>query len=395
MIRFVDVPREELALRCQRVQASMAENNLDAILIASRSTLWYFGLSSQNTTAATVRPEFIILPREGFPIAITHAYAEQAVRRTTCLDDVRTFSTMIGSDPFVAVETIKHVLQELGAARGRIGAEFTGPNGVTGFAFPRDSLLKLQRDLPDARFVDAAPIIWRARMVKSAFEIERIRRACAITSVALTRCLGSIEVGMSEREVSRMLFRYMLEEGADCPYFSMIVSGPPTNPHRDFDRTLGGPTDRRLEPGDFVWVDAGCYFGGYISDFSRMGVVGRATSSQRETHQKLWDITQRGVDAMRPGTRASEIYALCQDAFDREGWPPKAYGRIGHGLGLEMSEPPMIAPYDHTILQPGMVLALEPGVTTQDGKYVPEENVLITEHGPEILSLTSRSLWEF
>lgn len=395
MIRFADVPREELVLRCQRVQASMAEHDLDALLIASRNSLWYFGLSSQNTTAATVRPEFIVLPREGFPIVITHAYAEQAVRKTTCLEHVRTFSTMIGSDPFVAVETLKRTLQELGATRGRIGAEFTGPNGVAGFALPRDSLLRLQHDLPHAQFVDAAPIIWRARMVKTAFEVERIRRACAITSAALMRCLESIEVGMSEREISRVLFRYMLEAGADCPYFSMIVSGPPTNPHRDFDRSLGGPTDRRLERGDFVWIDAGCYFGGYVSDFSRMGVVGCATPSQKDTHRKLWDITQQGIDAMRPGTKVSEIYAICQSAFDREGWPPKAYGRIGHGLGLEMSEPPMIAPYDHTILQPGMVLALEPGVTTQDGKYVPEENVLITEDGHEILSSASRSLWEF
>lgn len=395
MANFPDVPNGELEKRCRRVQDLMSGNDLDALLIASRNNLWYFGLSSQNTSAASVRSEFIVLPREGLPIVITHKYAEQAVRRTTCIEKVRTFSTQIGSDPHVGVETIKNTLEELGASGGRIGAEFTGPNGVAGLAIPHDNLVKLQRELPQARFLDASRIIWEARMVKTSFEIERIRKACDITSVALERCLDNIKVGMSEKEISRMLFRYMMEEGADYPYFSMIVSGPPANPEGDFERSLGGPTDRKLNPGDFVWVDAGCYYGGYISDFSRMGVVGVATRSQKDTNQKLWDITQKGIDAMKPGTKASEIYSICQGAFDKEGWPPKAYGRIGHGDGLEMSEPPMIASYDDTVLKPGMVLALEPGVTTKDGKYVPEENVLITEKGHEILSKTSRKLWEF
>lgn len=395
MPNFPDVPKDELERRCRKIQQLMAKGDLDALVVASRNNLWYFGLSAQNTTAATVRAEFIVLPRDGLPIVVTHRYAETAVKRTTAIERIRTFATQIGSDPFVGVDTIKATIEEIGAGNGRIGAEFTGPNGVAGMAIPHDNFAKLQRELPRARFVDASGIIWEARMVKTPFEVDRIRRACEITSVALERCMDSIKVGMTEKEISRILFQYMMEEGADYPYFSMICTGPPSNPEGDFARSLAGPTDRRLSPGDFVWVDAGAYYGGYISDFSRMGVAGRATQSQRDTHRKLWDITQGGIDAMKPGARASDIYNVCQQAFDKEGWPPKTYGRIGHGNGLEMSEPPMIAAYDHTVLKPGMVLALEPGVTTKDGKYTPEDDVLITETGHEILSTTSRKLWEF
>src|SRR2546426_9346856 len=108
----------------------MNRNNLDALFITRQNNLYYLGFPFSNTTAGVFRPVFVVLPREGQPVAIVHAFGEPATRKTTWFEEIRTFSEPLGSSPQVGVETVVETFRDLGLTRGRIGSELMAPNGV-------------------------------------------------------------------------------------------------------------------------------------------------------------------------------------------------------------------------------------------------------------------------
>ena len=196
---------------------------------------------------------------------------------------------------------------------------------------PVAAFLQLKDMLPNATFVDAAQLLWQLRMVKMPYEIECMREANRIAAAAFESCFTSIHEGMTEREVARKLVASMAEHGADLPGFIIVISGT-----GNYDRISARPTDRIIRKGDLVWIDAGTTYKGYWTDWCR----------------------------------------------------------AGHGVGLQLTEPPTIAPEDDTLLQPGMVITCEPGYCNDIGCFDIEENVLVTETGYEVLSGARRELYE-
>jgi Xaa-Pro aminopeptidase len=140
-----------------------------------------------------------------------------------------------------------------------------------------------------------------------------------------------------------------------------------------------------------LWLDAGAVFNTYWADFSRAGVVGGPSPEQLAMQQVVCDLTRRGVEMVRPGMPVAEIARVCYAGMEKLGLPTNVAGRIGHGVGLHITEPPHVATYDPTILQSGMVITVEPGIIADYGAFHVEQNVLVTADGYELLSIAP---WE-
>jgi Xaa-Pro aminopeptidase len=148
-----------------------------------------------------------------------------------------------------------------------------------------------------------------------------------------------------------------------------------------------------------IWMDCGCAVDGYFSDFSRGSVVGGPTKAQEEAQSEIHRITWMGVEMMRPGVPVAEIAASCNAAVRKLDLPitsniSELAARVGHGLGMVVTEQPSISEEDPSRLQAGMIVTIEPGVATPFGTFHIEENVLITEDGHEVLTDGHWQLWK-
>jgi Xaa-Pro aminopeptidase len=285
--------------------------------------------------------------------------------------------------PFSA-SYVANLLSEQGLAESRIGTELGLEQRIE---MPLLEFEQLRNQHPKAKFTDASDIIWKVRMKKSEREIKKMEVANNAASRAYDRCFQDIRERMTEKEVARTFSRYIIEEGADRPGFVIVNSGP-----GESDRVCGTATGRKLSKGDAVWIDGGAVYDGYWSDFSREGTVGPASTKQLQLHNLICDITNQCVEAVKPNTAVSEIMAVCNRELQKAGMEPWRVGRIGHGLGMMITEQPSVSSDDKTVLEPGYVITVEPGLMTEVGMFCVEENVLVTESGHRVLTTASREL---
>ena len=277
-------------------------------------------------------------------------------------------------------------LRDLGLDRGRLGMELGDEQRL---GMTQLELEALRAGLKHVELVDAAPPLWRLRMIKSPAEQALMRESAAITARAMAAGLECAATGVTEREVARAVGERMMREGADRPGFIMMASGA-ENHHV----LSGKPTERALEPGDMLWMDLGSVYCGYWSDFCRACVVGGPTRAQRDAQAIIVEVNQAYVDAVKPGEPKHRIPAAAEAAFARVGIAVRVgAGRIGHGMGLMSTESPHVAHYDATIMTPGLVFTIEPRFENEHGIFNCEELVLVTERGGELLTTMARTLY--
>ena len=238
-----------------------------------------------------------------------------------------------------------------------------------------------------SELVDVGREVRRMRLLKRADEVEKIQRAAAITDAAGDEVFAHIRAGMSEIDVALMLGSNIGGRGATLAFPSLVQSGPNSAmPHLE-------PTSRKLGQGDFVLLDFGAAFEGYNADTTRMAVIGEPSAKQREIH----DVVLRGHDAaiaaVRAGVTAGEVDAAARRVIEAAGYGDRFFHRVGHGLGLEAHEDPSVDPGSNTVLEPGMVFTIEPGV------YIPgfggvriEDDVAVEEGGCRVLTQSDRAL---
>ncbi len=137
-----------------------------------------------------------------------------------------------------------------------------------------------------------------------------------------------------------------------------------------------------------MFIDTGLQFDAYFCDFDRNFAFGRIDEAAKRAHEVVWNATQAGIDAARPGVTAEHLWAAQNKVLNQAGASSEdKVGRCGHGLGLHLTEPPSNMPGDATVLKPGMVMTIEPGLGFSPGKMiVHEENLVITEDGYELLT---------
>ncbi len=376
--QYMRFPVEEYQARCNKARELMEKKGLKGIFISDGMNYTYF--SGGNKDFSYSRPQVMLLPPKGEPMAFTQLFPNWNRTREIWFGDVRIFSTLLG----VPIDMVVEGMKEKGMDEGRVGVEM-GYEVRMGMSL--NDFAKLKEALPRVEFVDASDLFWEIRMIKSTAEIARNRRACEITVKAYETLYPSLHEGMSEIEIIERFTRLQVMLGGSNP-FSIIASGP-----ENYESVGGGPSPRRIKKGNQVWIDGGCLFKDYGSDFCCTGTVGPPSEEQKKAQELIWDITRAVVDAARPGMRACDI-----DAINGKEWEKRGYnynkdinwggGRIGHGLGWGgvVTEPPHIAPYDTTVIKPGMIITIEPGINFEFGTYQTETDCLVTEDGLEILN---------
>jgi Xaa-Pro aminopeptidase len=154
------------------------------------------------------------------------------------------------------------------------------------------------------------------------------------------------------------------------------------------------PTSQPIAKGDLIWVDMGAVYHGYWSDFSRAVSLGRPADGVLRTWEAIHRVTMKAVEVVKPGVPIRQVVLSCAEEADRQGLDLNfAAGRIGHGLGLMLTEPPSLTLATTRILEPGMTITLEPGMVGPNGVFIVEQNLAVTEYGCELLSEGPWEIW--
>ena len=237
--------------------------------------------------------------------------------------------------------------------------------------------------------VVSLPLVENLRSVKDEHEQARLARACAITAEAFDALAAEMRPGLSERTLARRLEQLFGELGADDRAFDTIVGSGPHSaiPHHQ-------PGDRLLEVGDLVVVDAGGRVDGYHADMTRTYLVAaEAADWQAEVHACVQAAQAAATALYRPGARHPEIDGAARTRIEAAGFGDRFTHGLGHGVGLQIHEAPMIGPRSTGTLVADMVITVEPGV------YLPgrggvriEDTLVVTDAGPRILTEAPRGL---
>jgi Xaa-Pro aminopeptidase len=388
--RFAPFPADEYHRRVQRIRNEMSVHGMDAVLLTAKENVVYFSGIQTIGWESKHRPLGLLIPADQQPVLIIAESLESVAGESSWISDVRLWGGVrvpgVPSDPIVA---IWQTLEDLELASARIGLEL-GYGTRVGMSQADFDALRSQ--LPAMRAVDAAEALWKVRMIKSPAEVECIRRACSATSHAFRAALSSAHEGMTERQLAGIMFREMAISDYR-PGFVMVRSGQLKYRMINVEAFM-----KPLERGDLVIVDAGATYRDYWTDFMRMGCVGEPTAEQRRFFDCELAAQQAGVDVIRPGIPLKEIFQACFGVIQEWGLAFHApIERVGHGVGMDMHEPPSIARRSDAVVEEGMVLTVEPIFTDQPdgiiGNFALEDVVLVTATGHEVLSTFPKDLW--
>ena len=361
-------PESEFQARLAKAQARMAQAGLGALLLTTEPDVRYFTGFLTRFWESPSRPWFLVVPATGKPIAVIPSIGA-ALMGSTWIEDIRTWSAPNPEDDGVSL--LADALREVG-----------GPVGV-----PSGYETLLRMPLADFERVKAASglpfdgdhgILGALRAVKSDAEIAKITEICTVAGRAFARMPEIAGEGVALSLVFRDFQRLLLEEGADwVPYIS---GGADQDGYGD---VISPATDTPLRAGDVMMLDTGAVRDGYFCDYDRNFSVGPPSAAARAAHAQLIEATDAAFQIARPGTRACDLWQVMADIVGGG----KEAGRLGHALGMQLTEGLSLTPHDQTVLEPGMVLTLEPGTDVSPGKImVHEENIVITDGAPRAIS---------
>ncbi|AIM15572.1 MULTISPECIES: Xaa-Pro peptidase family protein [Neobacillus] len=240
----------------------------------------------------------------------------------------------------------------------------------------------------EAELIPISGVIEKLRLIKTNAEIKILKEAADIADAAFKHILDFIRPGKTELEVSNELEFFMRKAGATSSSFDIIVASGYRSalPH-------GVASNKVIEKGDMVTLDFGAYYKGYVSDITRTVSVGEPDAKLKEIYQIVLEAQQRGMDGIKPGMTGKEADALTRDYISEKGYGEYFGHSTGHGIGLEIHEGPALSSKSDIILEPGMVVTVEPGI------YIPglggvriEDDTLITNDHNETLTHSTKEL---
>lgn len=357
--------------RRERLAAEAAEERLDAVVVAPSPDLVYLtGYGPPllpRLTLLIVRPDGdvrLVVPELERPLALASP-AGQGLAPGAII------GWRDGDDPYGLVASIL-------PAEGRV---------AIGDRTWASHVLALQRAAPALSLEPASPIIGRLRAVKDPDELGALRRAGRGADEAFRQICGLRFLGRREEEVAADLAELLVVHGHTRADFTIVGSGPNSaSPHHE-------PSGRTILPRDVVVLDFGGEVGGYFSDTTRTVVVGEAPDGFEEVYALVRDAQEAAVRAVHPGATAQEVDRAARRVIDDAGYGERFFHRTGHGIGLEVHEPPYIIEGNETILTPGMTFSVEPGVYLEGRFGVRIEDIVaVTADGVERLNRSTREL---
>ncbi|MCL5961356.1 MAG: Xaa-Pro peptidase family protein [Chloroflexi bacterium] len=380
--------------RIRKFAQGLKEAGVDAALLSYPVDVYYL--------AGTAQPCTLIVPADGEPLLLVNRNLEGA-RRETWVKDVR---------DSLSFKDIRTAITDLGHHEAVIG--------ICGDVLPSNTYARLQEFFPKARLVDVSMVLRRTRMIKDQDEIRLIRESARISDVGHQAARKYLRPGVSELQVTSEIELDMVIAGGDgfilprnlsignklagtvsaaSAYrpggLGVAVCGEGSHPILPF-----GPSKRILEKGDVVIVDLCGVYNGYATDHSRPYVLGTPTAEQVRIVRALKGIVERGLDLLRPGSKACDVFSAVSEFAVEAGYGEWFLGPkernirfVGHGLGLELDELPVLFAGDETVLAEGMVIAFEPILLIPDVAVATMENtVLITADGHEVLTTSPMDL---
>ena len=366
----------EYQKRVKDLQVNMQNNNIDLTLITSPHNFRYFtGLDSYFWESPT-RPWFLLISQNKNPVAIIPSIGKTALQKTW-IKEIKTWPSPQPKDE--GVSELKKYISKVLPNKGNIGCELGLEShlrmSINDFDYLRNSLSNL-------KFIDASIIIWKQRIIKSQNEIKKIKEIILIASKVFDNFQNQINIGMTEIEICKIFKKELINEGADHTLYMSCSSGS-----GGYDQIICDPSDKIIQNGDIMVIDTGTTLDGYFCDFNRNYGFGSISKESINAYNYLWEATERTLDKLRPGISCAEIYESLFDVLKNTGLQSNNVGRMGHGLGLQLTEPPSIMKKDKSVLEENMIITIEPSLEYSPGKMlVHEENVLITKGGYELLS---------
>lgn len=387
----------EFETRTERFQEALRARSIDvAVLLEPRDQLYLTGIGVKGA---------VVVPADDAPVHLVQLNIERA-EEDSAIDDVR---------PSVGTKTIIDVITTI--------SDEAGPTiGVEKDVLPVQTYEKLQAALPTQTvLVDVSPSILGIRRRKSESELERIERAAKISRTTLERVSGEFEENISEIEFKSMLQRVKRREGAEDGMwsrvwdqhldFGILASGPNTGVISGHWVTMtgNGPSaaqpygagHRKIRNGDVVVVDHGTVYEGYHSDEARTYVVGGPTDEQQNVHDVLVDVLEAAEATIAPGNHVADVYDAAYSVVSETPYAAEFMGLdqvgfeyLGHMVGLDIDEKPLITPWEDAGIEPGMVFAVEPKIIFKGEEgFTLEDTIVATENGSRRLTQTPRRLF--
>jgi Xaa-Pro dipeptidase len=380
--RAKPITNDERRARIEKARRLMAENNLDAILLAGGTSLVYFtGLRWGNSERLLA----ILIPKVGNPYVVCPAFEEDRAREQLALGPLAHTDVATWQEDESPFERVAQGLKDRGVATGRLGIEET-----TKFVFA-DTIASVA---PALKVTSATPVVAGCRMIKDGHELDLMRLACEATLKCYEAVHRALEPGMTQNDVGRLLTAGFGRLG--FPGGASVQVGEYTAlPH-------GSLTPQTIREGTIIMMDNGCSAEGYQSDITRTYVLGKATDKMK----KVFDIVHRAqtaaLKAARPGAPLEAIDTAARNVVVDGGYGPgfKYFShRLGHGMGMDGHEWPYLVKnnmfgWEKALkLQPGMVFSDEPGIYIKGEFGVRlEDDMHITENGAELFTAQSPSI---
>ena len=340
------IPLEEYRQRSAWFQTAMVEEGLDALLVYSwkRGQVRYLSGYHPNYIANLA---LLVLPKEGSPaLRIRFPFDLERARQASWIEDIAA-----SGSPLKMISDAADALRRRGLAVGRIGM-VTGDHVVE--EMPYNLYTLLQRELPQAVLVEAEGLLRRARLRKSPTEFNLLRLSAHLTQAGTEAARQALKPGASEYEVVAAAEAAMRRLGAETHL--VVISS------KGISELVGPPEDKVIEAGDNVILEIAVQKSGYTTQVARVFYAGGPTPAQREIYAAAHGAYQAALAEARPGNTCANLAAVIQHELDRNGLGQYLEQDMGHGIGIDLPEPPRIESEDHTPLEAGMALVIHPSV---------------------------------
>jgi Xaa-Pro aminopeptidase len=341
--------------RLTKLREKMSFESLEAFIIASPENRRY--MSGFTGTSAML----VVLHDKAY-LLTDFRYIEQAKAQAPEFEIVDS-----GTDFFNTIKDLAQGVQRIGFEEDYI---------------TYDMYLKLREAVSKGELLANTKLLTGLRSVKDSEELEKIRQAVRIADEAYDHILKFVKPGMTEETVSLELEYTMRKAGASGGSFDFIVASGwrSAMPH-------GVASSKTLEQGELVTLDFGAVYQGYCSDITRTFVLGKADEKQREIYDIVLKAQLAGISAVKPGLKGKEVDAVSRKIIEDAGYGNYFGHGLGHAVGLAIHEGPRLSLREEQILEPGMVLTVEPGIYLPDwGGVRIEDIVVVTENGCKVLT---------
>ncbi|USK69147.1 M24 family metallopeptidase [Peribacillus asahii] len=345
-----------------RLREAMEKVNVDGLLITSSYNRRYM-------TGFTGSAGVVLVSLKEAKFITDFRYVEQAGKQAQGYNIIQHKGTLIEE---VAKQVKEMKIEKLGFEQ----------------EYVTFSAYKTYENAVSSKLVPISGIIENLRLIKTPSEIKILKEAAGVADRAFTHILDFIRPGITELDVSNELEFFMRKEGATSSSFDTIVASGVRSalPH-------GVATDKIIEKGDFVTLDYGAYYNGYVSDITRTVAVGEPSEELIKIYDIVLEAQLRGMSGIKPGMTGKEADALTRNFIVEKGYGEYFGHSTGHGIGLEVHEGPALSMKSDTILQSGMIVTVEPGI------YLPgvggvriEDDTMITIDSNEALTHSTKEL---